>query len=365
MRPGGGVGRPTRKDANDGGSEPGCSVVLHPGMLATVGSPIDRNRADRVPKIVVLGEALIDLFAEGNLSLTDSPSFRPAPGGAPANVAVALGRLGAAVGFIGRVGDDPFGELLQATLSRHGVDTRHFEADGRAPTMLAVVAAATPDDPQFILYNGANELLDRSDLPIVYIEGAEVFVFGSVTLAAGGREAAFAAASLARRAGRRVLFDVNLRPGLWPDPGAARRQIEAALDLTTIVKANRNELEFLTGSPDPAVGCRILLDRGIELCCASLGAEGAYLASGAAAVQVPGFEVDLCNTAGCGDAFVAAVALEISEFGTPPSQLGQTELLRIGRFANACGAIVATLEGAMATDLDRDRVRRLLASKAN
>lgn len=317
-------------------------------------------RRSSVPKIVVLGEALIDLFADEGVPLGDAAAFRPLPGGAPANVAVALGRLGASVGFVGKVGDDAFGELLQATLASNRVDTRYFDSDAGAPTMLAVVAVPTADEPQFILYNGANELLRPADVPTRYIERADVFVFGSVTLATRSREAALGAAELARNAGNHVIFDVNLRPALWPDLVVARTVIETALRTANIVKANGVELEFLTGTTEPAEGCRALLDRGAELCCISLGNRGAYFANGSTSGYVSAFDVESSDTTGCGDAFVAGLALKLSELRQAVIQVGKGELNGIVRFANACGAIVATQEGAMSAELDLDVVRQLM-----
>ena len=311
-------------------------------------------------KIVVLGEALIDLFADEEVPLGDAAVFRPSPGGAPANVAVALGRLGASVGFVGKVGDDAFGELLQATLAKNRVDTRYFGSDACAPTMLAVVAVPKADEPQFILYNGANELLRPGDLPTAYIERADVFVYGSVTLATRGREAALGAAEIARNAGNHVLFDVNLRPALWPDLAAARTAIETGLRTANTVKANDVELEFLTGTAEPADGCRALLDRGVELCCVSLGDRGAYFSNGSTGGHVSAFDVETTNTTGCGDAFVAGLALKLSELRQPVTRVGNGELHGIVRFANACGAIVATQEGAMDAELDLDVVRKLM-----
>ena len=123
-------------------------------------------------RIVVLGEALVDVFAESGVSLRDAQTLHPRPGGAPANVAVALARLGADVGFIGKVGTDEYGSFLIDLLRKEGVDTTHFMADPRAPTMLAIVASPSPTEQQFVLYNGANALLNSEALPRAYIATA-------------------------------------------------------------------------------------------------------------------------------------------------------------------------------------------------
>ena len=94
-----------------------------------------------MPQIMVLGEALIDVFAEMGIPLREAHTLHPRPGGAPANVAYALAGLGADVGFVGKVGTDDYGYWLIDILRDKGVDTTYFEADPSAPTMLAIVAA--------------------------------------------------------------------------------------------------------------------------------------------------------------------------------------------------------------------------------
>ncbi len=313
-----------------------------------------------MPKIVVLGEALIDLFAESSKGLADTTFLRPSPGGAPANVAVALGRLGASVGFIGKVGADAFGELLQTTLKKHNVDTTYFTADKNAPTMLAVVAIPNPNEQQFVLYNGANELLDVASLPTAYIEGADVFIYGSVSLATQSRDAALKAAQLARSAGHHVIFDVNLRPALWPNLEEAKTHIEAALATATIIKVNEIELEFLTGTRDVKKGSQELLTHGAELCCISLGADGAFFSTGKVAGHVPAFDVRVKSTVGSGDAFVAGLAFQVSELGQSLESLEHQKLYDMIRFANACGAVVATQEGAMSAELNMEIIKKFL-----
>lgn len=313
-----------------------------------------------MPRIVVLGEAVIDLFAEPGKSLEDTAALRPVPGGAPANVAVALGRLRADVGFIGKVGRDAFGELLQATLAKHNADIRYFTADPRAPTMLAVVAVPKPDEQQFILYSAANDLLDVAEVPTEYLETAQIFIYSSVTLTTRGRDSALKAAAHLKQLGKQVIFDVNLRPAIWPDLQEARKYIEAAVKTATILKVNQVELEFLTSTKSLKEGSRKLLEMGVQLCAVSLGGEGAYFSTGKASGQVPAFRVEVKNTTGSGDAFVAGLALKLSQLEPPISGLDAAQLQSIFRFANACGAIVATQEGAMSAELSLEAVEQLM-----
>lgn len=315
-----------------------------------------------MPQIVILGEALIDVFADKGVPLRSATTLHPSPGGAPANVAVALARLGADVGFIGKVGVDDYGAFLIDLLAGEGVDTTHFVADPGGPTMLAIVAVPSPTEQQFIIYSGASDLLSPEELSKAYITAANIFGYGSVTLAGDSRAAVLQAAQWVREAGRQVIFDVNLRPLLWPSLDLARERIEAALNTATIVKLNETELEFLTGTSDPAEGSRQLLERGIRLCCVSLGADGAYFNNGRAQGHVPAFAVNVQDTTGSGDAFVAGLTFQLNRLGAPLTELDEATLRRIVRFANGCGALAATQLGAMSASPTLKAVEQMLQS---
>ena len=315
-----------------------------------------------MPHIISLGEALIDVFAEPGVPLREAQALHPRPGGAPANVAVALARLGADVGFIGKVGDDAYGAFLIDLLAQEGVDVTHFCTDRRGPTMLALVSTPSPTEQQFTIYHGADDLLRPEELPRAYIESAAVFAYGSVTLTGQSRLAALQAAQWAREAGNHVIFDVNLRPLLWPDMEIARQRIQESVASATVVKLNEVELEFLTGTADPAPGSEQLLKGGIQLCCVSLGANGAYFNNGTASGHVPAFAVEVLDTTGSGDAFVAGLAYGLSALEEPVENLDQATLHRMTSFANACGGLAATRVGAMSALPTHDAVERLLGA---
>jgi sugar/nucleoside kinase (ribokinase family) len=312
-----------------------------------------------VASFVVLGEALIDLFADKGVPLRSAEALHVAPGGAPANVAVALARLGAEVAFIGKVGADAFGERLTGLLAAEGVDTTHLLADQQAPTMLAVVAAPSPSEQDFVLYAGASALLTPSELPEATLASADAFSYGSVTLSTGSRDAALQAAHRVREAGGQVIFDVNLRPSLWESLDLARLQIENALATATVLKLNEAELAFLTGSSDPVQGARALLEAGPELCCVSLGVDGAAFATKAVSGHIPTFPVEVEDTTGSGDAFLAGLAYQLLS-QEAEVRLTEANLRRAVTFANACGALAATRLGAMSALPTRDEVDDLV-----
>src|SRR5438445_6739436 len=165
--------------------------------------------------VVTLGEVLIDfvpLDFEGPIEL--APTFHRAAGGAPANVAVALARLGVDVAFIGKVGGDAFGHSLRAILTTEGVDVRGAVESPTAQTALAFVGSDGRGGREFVFYHRgmADTLLRAEEVDRELIANARIFHFGSVTLAAEpGRAATASAAQWAREAGCLVSFDPNVR----------------------------------------------------------------------------------------------------------------------------------------------------------
>ena len=317
-----------------------------------------------MPDVISLGEALIDFFGRPvGATLGEATSFIPAPGGAPANVAVALARLGVDVGFIGAVGDDPFGDLLIDLLRREGVDTTHLQKISDDPTMIAFVATASPLDQDFTIYRGADTKLEVEDLDRSYIASAKALLYGSVTLSGGSRDAALQAVRWANEENVLVVYDANLRPVLWTDMEAAREGILKGLEGVDVCKLNETELELLAGTGDLAEGSRRMLEKGPKLCLITLGAEGTYFNNGRSEGHVPGFSVEAVDTTGCGDAFCAGLITRLLESGEAVDSLKRSDLFEIVRFANAVSAISATRTGAMAALPRRDEVDDFLQEK--
>ena len=317
-----------------------------------------------MPDVISFGEVLIDLFGRPvGVSLKEATSFIPAPGGAPANVAVALARLGVDVGFIGGVGDDPFGRLLIDLLRREGVDVTYLQTISDAPTMIAFVATASPVDQDFTIYRGADTKLVAERLDRSYIASAKALLYGSVTLSGDSREAAFEVVRWANDEKVLVVYDANLRPVLWPDLANAREGILTGLEGVDVCKVNETEMELLAGTADLAEGSRWILGEGPRLCLVTLGAQGTYFNNGRAEGHVPAFSIDAVDTTGCGDAFCAGLMTCLLESGEAVDSLKSSDLFEIVRFANAVSAISGTRTGAMAALPRRDEVESFLQEK--
>ncbi len=324
-----------------------------------------------MPDIVTLGEALIDLVStESGVSLEEAPGFLRAAGGAPANVAVALSRLGKSVGFIGKVGADPFGDFLCHTLSDEGVDTTCMLSERRAHTALAFVSLMNNGERDFIFYRdpGADMFLSESDIDTDYLADCRIFHHGSISLISEpNRAATLVARRAAASAGALISYDPNIRLSLWPDAETARKGVRAALEGADIVKASTEELTFITGTNDMDKGCSLILDMGVKLVTVTLGAAGSYYRTLAASGQIPGFKVHVVDTTGAGDAFVAGVLAGLLPFvkqGREICNLDKEDYHVVLRLANAVGALVTTERGVIPSLPAKGEVEALINGTA-
>jgi sugar/nucleoside kinase (ribokinase family) len=282
-------------------------------------------------------------------------------------VAAGIGVLGGSVGFIGKVGDDPWGACLEETLHGCNVDTSRLVKTAQEFTRLAFVALKEDGGHDFLFHGkrGADELLSPDDLSQDYIADADVFHFGSITtIHDPARLATYEAVKFARDAGLMVSYDPNLRPALWPDLDVALDQMTLAMELVDVVKVSGEELEFLTGTKDLEAGAKALYDLGPELVTVTLGEDGCFYRHSQASGAVPGFKVEVEDTVGCGDAFVASMLLLLNESDSDLADLTGPDLDRICRFANAAAAITATGSGAIPALPARGEVEELLEGRS-
>ena len=307
-----------------------------------------------MPDVITLGEALIDFVStESGVDVKDAPGFLKAAGGAPANVAVALSRLGVCAGFIGKLGDDPFGRFLAEVLEQNGVDTSAVRFSKEARTALAFVSLRADGERSFSFYRhpSADMLLAPEEIDEGYIASARIFHFGSISLICEpSRSATLKAIEYARKRRLLISYDPNLRLNLWESAEQARAQMRAALPLADVLKVNDEELQFLSGKRDLEEGCAALLGCGPTAIVVTLGAEGCLFSNGRETLSVPGVKVKAVDTTGAGDAFWAAVLwglLEALRESRDPSALTVQEMRPILQRANLAGALTTTKKGAI------------------
>ncbi|MFQ3466420.1 aminoimidazole riboside kinase [Enterobacter bugandensis] len=285
-------------------------------------------------KIWVLGDAVVDLLPDGEGKLLQCP------GGAPANVAVGIARLGGKSAFIGRVGDDPFGRFMAKTLADERVDVKHMRLDPAHRTSTVVVDLDDHGERSFtfMVRPSADLFLEPADLP-TFSAGEWLHVCSIALSAEPSRSATFQAMADIREAGGYVSFDPNIRPDLWPDENALRRCLEQALQSADVVKLSVEELAFLTGDADVREGLNTLMQRcPARLVLVTQGKEGVIAWHQGAVKHYPATPVQCVDTTGAGDAFVAGLL-----FGLAAGQ----ELVPAIALAQRCGALATTAKGAM------------------
>ncbi|MCK6903540.1 aminoimidazole riboside kinase [Enterobacter roggenkampii] len=285
-------------------------------------------------KIWVLGDAVVDLLPDGEGRLLQCP------GGAPANVAVGIARLGGQSAYIGRVGDDPFGRFMSKTLADERVDVKYMRLDPAHRTSTVVVDLDDHGERSFtfMVRPSADLFLESADLP-TFSAGEWLHVCSIALSAEPSRSATFQAMAAIREAGGYVSFDPNIRPDLWQDENELRRCLEQALQSADVVKLSVEELAFLTGDVQVNVGLDTLMARcPARLVLVTQGKEGVIAWHEGTVKHYPATPVQCVDTTGAGDAFVAGLLYGLADGQALPPVIA---------LAQRCGALATTAKGAM------------------
>ncbi|MCY3864215.1 MAG: PfkB family carbohydrate kinase [Chloroflexi bacterium] len=294
--------------------------------------------------VLSFGELLIDFVAlEMGVTVGDASGFVKAPGGAPANVAAAVARLGYPSAFMGQVGDDPFGRHLAGVLAAENVNINGITFSQEARTALAFVSNTADGDRSFMFYRhpSADMLMTPDDVDTAVIDACAAFHYGSITLIhEPAASALIMALEYAVAADKFISYDPNLRLPLWQSAAVARAGMLSGLEYANLLKISEEELEFLTDGDDVAPLWR---DR-MALICVTYGAKGAvvHLRDGRK-IEHGGYPVAAVDTTGAGDAFVAAMLIGVLEDRADY----QAKLPDILDFANAVGALTCLGKGAI------------------
>lgn len=320
--------------------------------------------------VACFGEALIDFL--GTPAAPGAPrSFLAQPGGAPANVAVGVARLGGRARFVGMLAEDLFGDALLEALRAHGVDVAQVQRTADAPTALAFVSLDAGGERSFSFYRppAADLLFRAQDFDEAAFADAAVFHVCSNSLT----EPAIAEATLhgmarAADAGALVSLDLNLRPALWPRGADPRPVLWRALALARLVKLSREELAFLAPAGDEDAVIARLLGGTAEAVVVTDGPAPVRWWTRARAGTAATYPVDAVDTTAAGDGFVAGLLWRLTARGIGPGDLAaafdddavREDLLR---HAAAAGALATTRHGAFAAMPDADAVRALTGTR--
>ena len=213
--------------------------------------------------VVALGELLVD-FTENGMSNQGNPILEANPGGAPCNVLSMLQRLGKSTAFIGKVGNDNFGNMLIDVVKQQGINTDNIFLDDKVPTTLAFVHKKEDGDRCFSFYRnpGADMMLRKSEINDDLINNSRVFHFGTLSMTDDDiAETTKYAVNKAKEKGLIISFDPNLRPPLWKSLETAKEQMWYGISQCDILKISDDEIEFLIGEKDIAKGVEKILEK--------------------------------------------------------------------------------------------------------
>ena len=290
-------------------------------------------------KVWVLGDAVVDLLPESDGRLL------PCPGGAPANVAVGIARLGGTSGFIGRVGDDPFGALMQRTLLTEGVDITYLKQDEwhRTSTVLVDLNDQGERSFTFMVRPSADLFLETTDLPC-WRHGEWLHLCSIALSAEPSRTSAFTAMTAIRHAGGFVSFDPNIREDLWQDEHLLRLCLRQALQLADVVKLSEEEWRLISGkTQNDRDICALAKEYEIAMLLVTKGAEGVVVCYRGQVHHFAGMSVNCVDSTGAGDAFVAGLLTGLSSTGLSTDEREMRRIIDLAR----CGALAVTAKGAM------------------
>lgn len=306
-------------------------------------------------KVIAIGEVLIDFIpATRGHKLKEVEKFIRKPGGAPANVAVCVSRLGGRSKFIGKVGQDAFGEYLVDVLNKENVDTDDVFYTNKAKTALAFVSLDNSGERDFSFYRNpsADMLLREDEIRSTIFEKGDILHFCSVDLIeAPVKYAHLKAIEYAKKNGAIISFDPNVRLPLWKDEDECRQTIKQFIKHADILKLSDDELAFITEVQDEKLAIKKIqeLNPNLQWFLLTKGSKGVYAIINDNYYNVSGFKVDPIDTTGAGDSFIGAVLYCLANnISTDP-----TEILK---FANAVGAITTTKEGAISALPFQDEV---------
>ncbi len=313
--------------------------------------------------VTALGEVLID-FTDSGDSANGQKLFERNPGGAPANVLVALQKLGHKTAFIGKVGADMHGDFLRKTIEDNDIDCSGLISDPDYFTTLAFVALDESGDRSFSFARkpGADTQLTASELPLAVIQNTKVFHVGSLSLTdEPARSATVAALKIAKDAGAIMSYDPNYRDSLWTSAEEASTQMRSILPYMDLIKISAEECPLVTDFDEPADAAKALLDGGASVVVVTLDADGAYVAAKDGAGIVESFRVDAVDTTGAGDSFWGGFLAAFCESGKAPADVSFAEAAEFAKFGNAVASLCVRKRGAIPAMPEREAVEALLA----
>ncbi|MCX4029979.1 carbohydrate kinase [Endozoicomonas sp. SM1973] len=297
------------------------------------------------------GELLVDMLAQPDSQ--QSVNYRPFPGGAPANVAVAVAKLGGESRFVGQVGDDFFGHWLVEAVKQYDVNSDYLFVTSQAKTALAFVSLDAQGERCFSFYRdqSADLCFDQACLDRVDFAAAAIFHCCSNTLTHGAlAEVTQEALQRARQQGAITSFDINLRPALWPEDRSPQAVITDCIKQVDIIKASVEELAQLKPDWSLSQWQDLFINNGTQLIVLTDGARPVQVVTPDGQFEQAAPIVKVVDTTAAGDAFVGGLLFGLAN-GLKQG-LAFTDWLASGALqetvaqAVVCGALTVSRAGA-------------------
>lgn len=312
--------------------------------------------------VTALGELLID-FTENGISGQGNPIYEANPGGAPCNVLAMLAKLERKTAFIGKVGQDIFGNRLKEIVAETGIDISNLVTDKDVRTTLAFVGTFPDGDRDFSFYRnpGADMMLREDEVNEDILRDTKIFHFGTLSMTHEEvRRATKKAVETAKAAGAVLSFDPNLREPLWNFLEEAKEQMAYGLSKCDFLKISDNEIRWFTGEEDFDAGIRRLREQyDIPLIVLSMGKDGSRAYYKDLRVEVaPFLQENTIETTGAGDTFGACCLHYVLQCGL--DGFHEDSLREMLVFANAAASIITTRKGALRVMPTMNEVQELI-----
>lgn len=313
-------------------------------------------------KLCVIGEALIDFIPQRKgCELKDVEGFTRVTGGAPANVAGAVARLGVPAMVLTQLGKDAFGDHIIRSLKQSGIDTSHILQTSAYDTSLSFVSLREDGNRDFKFYRrtAADLQYGPENIHAHLLDDCGMVHFCSVSLVESPmKQAHRALLDLAMKQGVLISFDPNLRFSLWDDSDALYQSVHEFLPYADILKLSDEELEFITGKKDIEEALPFLFSHRCKCVVYTQGKDGAALYRRNDHTFAKGHQVQVVDTTGAGDSFIGAFLYCLLREGSGDLEAIPLETMRHHlEFANLYAAHTTTMAGALAAMADQEQLR--------
>lgn len=299
--------------------------------------------------VICVGEMLIDFVCtDTNQGLVNGVNYIKKSGGAPANVAACIGKLGGSASLVAAVGNDPFGEFLIQEVASYNIDTTHIQTLPMSTT-LAFVSLADNGDREFAFNRGADVKLILNDTVIESLSQHSILHLGSATALLGGHlgDSYLALAKKAKENNNIICFDPNFRIDLWRGrEDEFKHACDIYFAMADIVKVSDDELALFSASDDMAQGCQYFHSLGVKIVLVTLGGDGCLVSQNGKQYVVPAYEINAVDTTGAGDSFIGAILFQMSQH-EPTSDFYANDIQKFIEFAGKVSGLVCSKIGAM------------------